>query len=149
MKTLLVKLPYAVPAALNPNGDRRSHWAVHAARKKAHRQGALAARVALQAAGFDAFRPAAYTVHAHWCGVGLDADNALARVKTYMDGMCETLGVDDRTLECMGIFRQKMAHVSERAMYVVFWSELPPVVDDARRWLMTHAGVPGEAVELL
>lgn len=34
-----------------------------------------------------------------------DADNVLARCKAFLDGVCDALGVDDGSLDCLGVRR--------------------------------------------
>lgn len=106
------------PAALSPNGNR-AHWAaVNTARQKA-RAIAAAATVKLleQEVGCTLSRaeiPTIYTLRHttpttyriiwnHWGTVQPDDDNVVARIKSYKDGICATLQINDKTLRLRGV----------------------------------------------
>lgn len=85
---------------LNPNGDRANGMAVSAARKRAR---SLAATVTAAAA--DAYTHYT-TYHITWNYFGTqlpDDDNIIARCKSYKDGICDALGINDKTLHCSGV----------------------------------------------
>lgn len=60
---------------------------------------------AMREKGVLSFHPAAYFVA--WCykGVPKDVDNIVACLKGYLDGCCDAMGIDDRTLELAGVSR--------------------------------------------
>lgn len=105
--TITIELP--LPAnALRPNG--RAHWAV---KMKAVKQARTLARAQMGAAidtrrdiiGYDdECKPLGYGITwYYWRGVGPDTDNALASCKAYLDGCCDALGVNDRSLRCLEV----------------------------------------------
>ncbi|WP_205690329.1 endonuclease [Comamonas serinivorans] len=82
------------PKELSPNA--RSHWAVLARAKKAYR-----AACATQARAQGVRRQEAARLHLSLVFYppsrrAFDLDNALARMKSGLDGLADVLGVDDR-----------------------------------------------------
>ena len=106
------------PAALSPNGNR-AHWAaVNTARNKARAQAAKAAWDTLnteancqlpfdEIPSFYALKhrtPTTYRIiWNHWGTVQPDDDNVIARIKSYKDGVCELIGINDKTLRLSGV----------------------------------------------
>lgn len=89
---LIVPLPIP-PIALRPNGQH-GHWSTQrTARKKAKALANLRTLAAL-----NGKRPAAvaYSLHYHFHSTRWDDDNAIASVKSYLDGIAAALGMDDR-----------------------------------------------------
>ena len=112
---MIVKLVVALAhpgKALRPNG--RAHWAT---KQRAVREARGRARLLMLRSKRDAeamcmlpvgWRPSRYDVTwFFWGGTGPDADNALASCKAYLDGCADALGVNDRVLDCAGIYRVK------------------------------------------
>lgn len=97
---------------LSPNS--RSHWA---AKQRVVREARGRARLLMLRSKREAeemcvlpvgWKPVRYDVTwFFWGGTGPDADNALASCKAYLDGCCDVLGVNDRVLDCAGIYRVK------------------------------------------
>lgn len=100
--TLTVFLPHP-PAALRPNG--RVHWAAKACAVKNARMLARCVTLAQRSPSGLGFVPLSYTLVWFYKGSAPDADNCLAACKAYLDGCCDALGIDDRSLECSGITR--------------------------------------------
>jgi crossover junction endodeoxyribonuclease RusA len=94
MTAVSFTLPFPAKA-LWPNG--RAHWAEKARAVKAHREGAWAMA---RAAGVVKADPEtrvsiAVTVHPK-TRHPIDRDNCVAALKSYLDGISDALGVDDR-----------------------------------------------------
>ena len=97
---------------LSPNS--RAHWA---AKQRVVREARGRARLLMLRSKREVeamcllpegWRPERYDVTwFFWGGTGPDADNALASCKAYLDGCCDALGVNDRVLDCAGIYRVK------------------------------------------
>ena len=95
--TVCFDLPFPAKA-LWPNG--RAHWAVKARAVAFHREWA---RLAALAAGVkslpvDGGFAIAVTVHPKTRNA-IDRDNCVAALKSYLDGLADALGVDDRTFD--------------------------------------------------
>jgi crossover junction endodeoxyribonuclease RusA len=90
-------LPFPVKA-LWPNG--RAHWAVKGKAVRSHRGWAyIAARDAgVAKADPDSRVSIAVTVHPK-TRHPIDRDNCVAALKSYIDGIADALGVDDRNFE--------------------------------------------------
>jgi crossover junction endodeoxyribonuclease RusA len=93
-------LPFPVKA-LWPNG--RSHWADKAREVKKHREWArlavVSSRTAKAPPAATGSRIAlAVTVHPKTRNA-IDRDNCVAALKSYIDGIADALGVDDRNFE--------------------------------------------------
>jgi crossover junction endodeoxyribonuclease RusA len=95
MTAVSFTLPFPAKA-LWPNG-RPAHWAVKSRAVKSHREWArvraLCAGVT-SLKGHDAFA-VAVTVHPK-TRHPIDRDNCVAALKSYLDGIADALGVDDR-----------------------------------------------------
>jgi hypothetical protein len=53
-------------------------------------------------------KPLEYSLRYHWpTSRRLDDDNAIASVKAYMDGICEALRIDDRTLRFRSLIHDR------------------------------------------
>lgn len=114
---LTVVLPHT-PRALSPNG--RTHWAQKAKAAKSARQMAWACTTN-RLIGLP-FKPATYKLTWYYYrGAAPDADNCLARCKAYLDGACDAFGVNDRTLECVGIERVKSKQHAGK-VHITFYS---------------------------
>ena len=102
-----ILLPHP-PAALNPNGNRAHYMRISAARKKA-RAFAAEATVKLleQEVGCTlshAEIPTTYRIiWNHWGTQQPDDDNVVARIKSYKDGICDALQINDKTLRLRGV----------------------------------------------
>lgn len=106
---LTVHLPHPAKA-LRPNTMRRCHWAPIANAR-------AAARDAARTATWDAINttpdtdisainpPRSYSLIWYYKGKRPDADNCLASIKAYLDGCCDTLGIDDNILDVYFILR--------------------------------------------
>lgn len=106
------------PAALSPNGNGTHYMGIATARKKA-RAIAAAATVKLleQEVGCTLSRaeiPTIYTLRHttpttyriiwnHWGTVQPDDDNVVARIKSYKDGICDALQINDKNLRLRGV----------------------------------------------
>lgn len=100
MSKLLVCLPHT-PRDLSPNG--RTHWARKATLTRRCRTMAWAHTMeVLKGRRFEASR---YSVRWYYKGACPDADNVLARLKSYLDGACAAMGIDDRGLSVGSIDR--------------------------------------------
>jgi hypothetical protein len=88
------------PAALSPNGNR-SHWgAVTLARKKCRQAAILATTQHLLHNNIPTDKKWS-TYHIVWNHFGTimpDDDNVVARIKSYKDGICDALGINDRSI---------------------------------------------------
>ena len=80
-----------------PNG-RPAHWAEKARAVKSARQSAWAAALAADVKSLRAGHgyDIAVTVHPKTRNA-IDRDNCVASLKSYLDGLADALGVDDRT----------------------------------------------------
>lgn len=86
-----------------PNGRTRSYMAKHRV-LKSHREWARLAALSAgvkQIAGGHGFAIAA-TVHPKTRNL-IDRDNCVAALKSYLDGIADALGVDDRTFDTPSI----------------------------------------------
>lgn len=92
----MIELPFP-PKALWPNG--RAHWAdKHRATKKAKQDAYLSMKgylATMQAPAVPA--RLVFTIRPKTANA-IDADNAVAAMKAYQDGICAALGIDDRSL---------------------------------------------------
>ena len=81
-----------------PNG-RPAHWAAKARAVKSHRKAAWVTALAagLRASDAPGFS-IAVTVHPKTRNP-IDRDNCVAALKSYLDGIADALGVDDRTFD--------------------------------------------------
>ena len=97
-----ITLPHP-PAALSPNGNR-CHWArVSAARKQARQLAAIATEAQLLLTPLTT-TPTTYSITwNHYGTIQPDDDNVIARIKSYKDGICDALGINDRTLRLAGL----------------------------------------------
>lgn len=113
LPALTVTLPHPAKA-LRPNIAVRMHWGAKAnARAKARSEARNATQDALNTAKLPPdFTPTGYTLTWYYKGVKPDADNCLAACKGYLDGICDTLGINDRDLDVHGIYR---IHSKEQA----------------------------------
>lgn len=97
-----ITLPHPHPA-LNPNGSRACWQSVSGQRRRAR---ALAARLTEEAMENTDEAPLYTTYEIEWNSYGhqqADDDNIIARCKSYKDGICEALGINDKTLRCAGV----------------------------------------------
>lgn len=81
------------PVALSPN--TRSHWAVLAKAKKAYRLACYLTAIEQGAHKLEAKSLHLEIVFYPPTRRKIDLDNALARMKSGLDGLCDVLGVDD------------------------------------------------------
>lgn len=102
-----VVLPH--PAAeLRPNS--RVHWSAKARAARRARRVAKLSTLQVLRRPLAPPKPAAgacvrYSLLWWYKGTMPDADNCLASCKAYLDGIADALGVNDRTMECVGISR--------------------------------------------
>lgn len=111
---MTITLPHPAKA-LRPNIAVRMHWGAKAtARAKARELARITTTDAITTQGIDlsAFIPTGYTLTWYYKGIKPDADNCLAACKGYLDGICDTLHINDRDLDVYGIYR---IHSKERA----------------------------------
>ena len=101
MSAVCFSLPFPAKA-LWPNG--RAHWAEKARAVKTHRTDAWAtARIAGVAKADPETRVSlAVTVHPK-TKHPIDRDNCVAALKSYIDGLADALGVDDRQFDTPSI----------------------------------------------
>lgn len=89
----MIELPYP-HKSLWPNG--RFHWSVKAREVKKHRQwAAIAAKAASLRIG-DSPIPVCIVCHPKKTSVAPDRDNIVAASKSYIDGIAQALGIDDK-----------------------------------------------------
>jgi crossover junction endodeoxyribonuclease RusA len=84
-----------------PNG--RGHWAEKGRETKKHRLWALGAALSLRLPKPEGRVNVSLTIHpktAH----AIDADNAVASCKAYLDGIAQALGVNDSTFNAPSVF---------------------------------------------
>lgn len=113
---LIVPLPIP-PIALRPNGGH-GHWRVkNRARKDAKATATLAALSALAGTRPPAI---AYSLHYHFHSHRWDDDNAIASVKSYLDGIAAALGMDDRYLRFRELFTATDRHCPRVEIIVFF-----------------------------
>lgn len=121
-RVLRVRLP--LPAMPLRNNGQVGPWqAVYACRKRAHE---LAYQTVCAVDGLDAGLPwRTYSVVWFSRGLGPDVDNVLASTKSYMDGICARLGVNDRVLELTRVLRRRAQPLPMVEIYVSaeFWQE--------------------------
>jgi crossover junction endodeoxyribonuclease RusA len=97
MSQVSFDLPFPAKA-IWPNG--RSHWAEKARAVKSARQAAWAAALAAGVKSLPLGYPFAIAVTVHpKTRNAIDRDNCVAALKSYLDGLADALGVDDRTFE--------------------------------------------------
>lgn len=94
--------------ALSPNG--RPHWARKAKAVKAARHRGTLETMALVGAQPRPC-PVAYTLRYYWPSTHRDDDNAIASAKSYLDAICNVLGIDDRHVR----FRALEHHADRKA----------------------------------
>lgn len=101
MTGLTFTLPFPVKI-LWPNG--RGHWAEKARAVKSARQAAWAAALAAGVKSLPLGHPfdIAITVHPKTRNP-IDRDNCVSAAKSYLDGLADALGVDDRTFNTPSI----------------------------------------------
>ena len=86
-----------------PNG-RPAHWAVKARAVKAARQAAWATALAAGVTGLRGALGYSISVVVHpRTRHPIDRDNCVAALKSYLDGLADALGVDDRTFNTPSI----------------------------------------------
>jgi len=96
----LIELPFPAKP-LWPNG--RAHWAVKARETKKHRAWAYGATLQKRLPPPPGRVNVSLTIHpktAH----AIDADNAVASCKAYLDGIAQALGVNDSTFNAPSVF---------------------------------------------
>lgn len=91
--------------ALHPN--TRTHWAAKARQVKIAREAARRETFKLLRDVEVPTIPRSYSVTRYYKGKSPDADNTLSSMKAYLDGICDALRTDDKTLEMTGIKRIK------------------------------------------
>lgn len=90
--TIILAIP---PAILSPNA--RPHWAAkHQATRRCRAKAKLATLNLLR--GFEPLKALGYSLAYFWPSTPRDDDNAIASVKSYLDGICAAIGMDDRHL---------------------------------------------------
>jgi len=95
--TVTLQLPFPAKA-LWPNG--RAHWAEKARAVKKHRGWAYFSACAPDVPKADPESRVAIAVTVHPKTRNLiDRDNCIASLKSYLDGIADALGVDDRTFD--------------------------------------------------
>jgi hypothetical protein len=98
---LVIPLPIP-PVSLRPNGQH-GHWSiVRRARKAAKSLATL--RTLETLAGRPAPCAVAYSLSYHFPATRWDDDNAIASVKSYLDGAAAAIGMDDRHLRFRELF---------------------------------------------
>lgn len=90
---IAIQLPFP-HKVLWPNG--RGHWSVKAREVKKHRQWAYAATRAANLPTPEGRVDLVVTIHPK-TRHPIDRDNAIASLKSYLDGIAQALGVDDQT----------------------------------------------------
>lgn len=90
---MTVALPYP-HKALWPNG--RAHWGLKAREVKKHRQWAAFATKAASLRIGDSPIPVHIVCHPKARGIAPDKDNVAAAAKSYLDGIADALGINDR-----------------------------------------------------
>ena len=95
-----------VPAyVLSPNG-RAGHWSRRSKAVKAARR--VANLITLQLlAGNVPPCPVAYSLAYYWPDTARDDDNAIASAKSYMDGICSALRIDDRSIRFRSLYHHR------------------------------------------
>lgn len=87
------------PSALSPNGNR-AHWgSVMLARKKCRQAAQLITAQHLQDNPPTGKEYKHYHIKWNYFGTVMpDDDNVVARIKSYKDGICDALGINDRSI---------------------------------------------------
>ena len=98
-------------------------YAVAKERKRLRRNAAWLALDAMQTAGLHDFKPATYRVIWYYKGTQPDADNALARCKSIIDGACDTFRANDKHLELAGVQRVHALHRPECGSVTVIFDD--------------------------
>ena len=97
MTAISFDLPFPAKI-LWPNG--RGHWAEKARAVKTHRAWAWTAAWAAGASVTDPEAPISIDITVHpKTRNPIDRDNCVSAAKSYLDGIADALGVDDRTFE--------------------------------------------------
>ena len=89
----MIALPYP-HKALWPNG--RAHWGEKSREAKKHKQWAYIGARAAAISVADGPMPIHITVCPKSRGVAPDRDNCVAAAKSYLDGIADALGINDR-----------------------------------------------------
>ena len=108
---MTIEFPHP-PAALSPNGNR-AHWAaVAAARKKCRQAAAFIAteHMRLNPPPIGKEWTKYHICWNYWGTVMPDDDNVVARIKSYKDGICDALGINDRSIHLGSV---TFVHVKE------------------------------------
>lgn len=101
MTSLTFTLPFPAPA-LWPNG--RAHWGAKSRAVKSHRLWAGVAALAAKAPKADPEGRVSLAVTVHpKTRHPIDRDNCIASLKSYIDGIADALGVDDRQFDTPSI----------------------------------------------
>lgn len=102
---LTVHLPLP-QRSLRPNVMRRCHWApVATARAKARTDALIATKAALSSLPLSC-SPKTYGITWIYKGRRPDADNCLASCKSYLDGCCDAIGINDVDLDVLFVHRK-------------------------------------------
>lgn len=129
---LVITLPH--PAyRLGANGSRGtsrgSVFLLNKLRQEARATARAACLEALQSRGIRSYKPAAYFIEwRHWGAVKPDVDNVVARLKSYLDGCAEALGLDDRHLELAGVSRVHAKNKLNKGVTIFFLDHWQPLV---------------------
>lgn len=123
--TVTVTLPHPAKE-LHPNA--RPHFMARARAKKAARQAAYFASLAALRDTMEtlyngyplSFTPTHYYLRWSYWGNIPDEDNCLAACKAYLDGCCDALGINDKTLSSSGIAR---VHSKPKQVELIFSDE--------------------------
>ena len=105
-------------SVLSPNA--RVNWAKRARAAKKAREVGFWRTYQERRVGF---LPHRYHIVWYYCGRTPDVDNIVARCKSFLDGCCDSFGVDDSLLELDGVTRRRVRHKDEAAMMEIIFSD--------------------------
>lgn len=128
---LVITLPHPV-TRLGANGSRGTSigavFLLNKLRQEARATARTACEEALQRRGISSYKPAAYFIEwRYWGTVPPDVDNVVARLKSYLDGCAEALGLDDRNLELAGVSRQYAGSAARKGVTIFFLDHWQPL----------------------
>ena len=102
--TMVIKL-YIPAYILSPNG-RAGHWSRRSKAVK-HARGVANLFTLKLLAGDVPPCPVGYSLAYYWPGTARDDDNAISSAKSYLDGICSALGVDDRSIRFRSLYHHR------------------------------------------
>lgn len=130
MRTLTIDIGWPLAKDYGQNGAHGNYHAVNEMRSKARSKTlALVKQQAMRLIG-PRFEPFGYVLVA-MSNRHIDADNIVARCKSFLDGSADAFGIDDNKLELFGVIRKPKSKDGDKIL-LVFTDAIPEEVESFR-----------------